>query len=346
MLNKSFLPSILAFGLFCSLLLMPACSSGKPVFMRLEGFLGGNEGLRVTVLPGAPPSVVQDRGITPFSFVVSLENAGEMDVGPGTDNPFVLVRLVGIMHSNFGLTPETAAKTLQEPLQSAMRNYDGSMIPGEIAYISFDNLAYKPDVADNLALNIRTEVCYDYETKANVKFCMKNDLIESSVDATICEIRGYKPLGTSGAPIQITGVWEDLASDNTIRLNILIENVGGGIFFLRPSETSNLLSACDPTERNPDAYRIEVSLTPAQEGDYEINCPRFATQTSSTSGLGFTGGSSGILRMYGGSPVTLSCFVTKTSPSTIRVYEDMINIKLRYRYAEFLEVPLLIQGYI
>jgi hypothetical protein len=345
MLRKSFFPSILALSLFCILFLASSCSSRNPRFELLEGFAGGSEGLIVTTLPGAPPEVVQDMGITPFSFVISLENAGEARVGPGTDNPFVAVRLAGIMHSNFGLTPETAAKTLSMPLESAKRNFDGSIIPGETVYLSFDNLTYKPDVADNLALAIRTEICYDYETKANVKFCVKNDIIESHADDTICSIRGYKPLGTSGAPVQITGVWEELVNNNTVRLNIIIENVGRGWFFARSSDT-NPLTVCDSSERNPDLFKLEVSLEPVEQGAYEINCPRFGNRSVALGGSSFSGGSSGTLKLYGGSSLTLSCFIEKTSLSTVRVYEDMLNIRLRYRYAEFLDVPVLVQGHV
>lgn len=330
-----------------ALLLLASCSPKNPRFVRLEGFLGGHQGLVATTLPGAPPETVQDLGLTPFSIVVSLHNLGEADVGPGTENPFVMVRLAGIMHNNFGLTPEKAIKTLPEKLMSAKRNFDGTIIPGEISYVSFDNLTYKANVAGNLPLTIRTEVCYDYETKANVKFCMKNDVVESKIDSSICTLRGYKPLGTSGGPIQITSVWQELVNDNTIKLNINIENVGRGIFFSRSSDTSNLLTACDPTERNPDLFKLDVSLIPVEQGTYEINCPRFGSQSSTPDLLvapRWLGGSSGTIRLYGGAPLTLTCLITRKSPSNTRIYEDMLNIRLRYRYEDFLEVPIIIQG--
>ena len=118
MFKKSFSLILLITGL---VLFLSACSPlgghpAEPFILgdELGGFVGGIIGLDVNVLNGAPPSVIQDAGLTPFSFVVSLENVGEASVGAGTDNPLVLVRLAGIMYKNFGLSENTAAQTLVE----------------------------------------------------------------------------------------------------------------------------------------------------------------------------------------------------------------------------------------
>jgi hypothetical protein len=305
--------------------------------MRLDGFIGGTQGLSVKVLEGAPPNVIMDMGITPFSFIVALENVGEAPVGLGTNNPFVMVRLAGIMPNNFGLTPEESAKTLDAKLEPAKMNFDGTILPGEISYVSFDNLVYKPDVFDTLALTIRAEACYDYESYASAKFCMKKDVLESWEDASICMLRGYRPLGTSSAPIQVTSVREAPLNNSAIQLNIGIEHLGRGVFFSK-SQPKDLLSACDFSELNPDIYKLEVFVEPIEKGAYEVSCARLDDRIPG-------GGAHGVVRMFQGAPITVSCFLSRTQPLNVRIYEDMLSIRLSYRYAEFLEVPILIQGH-
>lgn len=341
MFKKSFSLILLMTGL---VLFLSACSplggrSAEPFILGDEvgGFVGGIIGLNVNVLNGAPPSVIQDAGLTPFSFVVSLENAGEAPVGPGTDNPLVLVRLAGIMYKNFGLSENTAAQTLDSKLASAKRNFDGTLIPGEIDYISFDNLAYKPDISESFALTIMAEVCYDYETYATAKFCMKKDVFESWEDTSVCTIKGFKPVGSSGGPLQVTGVEEAPINENTVQINFIIENLGNGVFFYR-NQPQDLFDACVFNDMNPNIYKLEVFVEPIQENTYDVDCLRLDNQLPG-------GGAHGTVRMFRGAPLTISCFLKRTKPVSVRIYEDLLDIKLRYRYGEFLEVPILVQGH-
>ncbi len=337
MLKKSFFSILLIIILLASLLFLSSCSSGEPKFIRLDGFIGGTRGLKINVLEGAPPSVIMDMGIAPFSVIVALENVGEAPVGPGTDNPFVMVRLAGILHNSFGLTPQESAKTLDAKLESAKMNFDSTILPGEISYVSFDDLVYRPDVFDTLVLTMRVEACYDYESYASAKFCMKKDVLESWEDASICTLRGYKPLGTSGAPIQVTSIREAPLNNEAVQINIGIEHLGRGVFFYR-GQTQDLLRACDFSELNQDIDKIEVFVEPIEKDAYDFECARLDTELAG-------GGAYGIVRMPQGAPITINCFVTRTKPMNVRIYEDMLSVRLKYRYAEFLEVPIMIQGH-
>jgi hypothetical protein len=332
---KKSLFMLLIISLLLISFLLSGCSGPASPDQLMASFAGGINGLKVSVMEGAPPSVVPDGGAVSFSVIVPLENVGEAPVGPGTENPFVMVRLAGIMYPNFGLTPETAVKTLETKLEPVKKSFGDMILPGEMGYVSFDNLAYKPRVADSFSLTIRAEACYDYESHAITSFCMKKDVLESAEDSSICMLRGSKPVGNSGSPIHITRVEEAPLSNMSVQINFVIEHVGQGIFFLR-NEAQTLLNACAFDELNPDIYKLEVFVEPIEKNTYDVKCMILSDRLAG-------GGAHGVVRMFQGAPLTLSCFLTRTKPMSVRVYSDILNIRLRYRYGEFVEVPILIQ---
>ncbi|MFH0870793.1 MAG: hypothetical protein V1866_07100 [archaeon] len=323
-------------------ILISGCSistTKKPTQKKPEmgGYVGGLQGLTARLLEGSPPDVIQDSGITPFSFTVSLENAGEATVGKGTDNPLVFVRLAGISYKDFNMKQEEAAIRFDDKLEPVKRNYDDSVTPGEISYVGFDNLAYVNHVSESIALTLRAEVCYDYESYATAKFCVKREVFESVEDSTICVLRGPRPFGNSGAPLQVTKVEEAPINNNTVQINFNIEHLGNGVFFFR-NEPTDLFDACVFSDMNPNRYKLEVFVEPVQANMYNVSCQRL---DGSLPG----GGAHGVVKMPDGAPLALTCFVKRLKPMESRVYQDLLNIKLRYRYGEFIEKPILIQGY-
>ena len=334
MLLKSFSFIFIA-GLLCAMLLFSSCSGNGRGLQAMTGFVGGNTGLKIGVMDGVPPKVVQGGGKNPFSFILMIENVGEAPVGPGTDNPLIIARLTGILPSSFGMTDSGSAKTLDSTISPARKNYDGSDSPGEISQISFENLVYTHQVFESLSLTIRAEVCYDYESYATVKFCMKKDVLENYQDLSICSLNGYQPVGSSGAPLHIAAVNEMAINNKTVQLNLLIEHLGRGVFFLRNSP-KDLFDTCVFNDMDPNIYKLEVFVEPVNAGAYDISCVRLDEKLED-------GGAHGIVRMYQGAPLTISCLVTQARPVDMRVYQDLLKVKLRYRYGEFLEVPILIQ---
>jgi hypothetical protein len=117
----------------------------------------------------------------------------------------------------------------------------------------------------------------------------------------------------------------------------MIEHLGNGMFFYR-DQYKDLFDACVFNDMNPDIYKLEVFVEPVQKDIYDIKCLRLDNKLA-------RGGASGTVRMFEGAPLTISCFLTRTKPMSVRVYTDLLNIKLRYRYGEFIEVPILIQGH-
>ena len=80
MFKKSFFLILIILGLFFCLLFFTACSPPGELGAHSDfgSFISGTTGLRVGVLEGAPPDVVISGGLSRFSVVVVLENAGEV----------------------------------------------------------------------------------------------------------------------------------------------------------------------------------------------------------------------------------------------------------------------------
>jgi hypothetical protein len=333
---KNFFSLFLFIISLSSVILFAGCSGGQG-YGDVGGFLGGSTGLRMGIEKEAPPSIILDAGTNPFSVVINLENVGEANVGPGTDNPLVMARLTGIDYNSFGLTPESAVKVLDEKLESAKRNFDGSAVSGEMNYLTFDNLAYGPDLAADLSLRLRIELCYDYESYASTTFCMKSSILKNWDDNSICEINGPKPVGNSGSPLHVTSVEERPVNDNTIQINFVIEHVGSGAFFYRASYSS-LADICFFNEMDPNIDKFEVFFEPVQKGAYDIKCPRLDNQSSSSDGV------RGVVKMVGGAPVAISCYLSRLTSTTVQAYTDLVNIRLRYRYGQYVELPMTVQA--
>ena len=320
-MSKKFFSLFLVMILSFSLLFIIGCSGGMAGNNEIGGFIGGTNGLRMGIVEGAPPSVVLDASANPFSVIISLENVGEANVGLGTDNPLLIARITGIDCTNFGFTSGQAIQSINQNLDSAKRNYDGSEIPGAITYVNFDNLVYQPDLSADLSLVIRAEICYDYESYVTTTFCMKSNIFNSWDDNSICTIRESKPVGNSGSPLHVTRVEEAPINNNTVQINFFIEHVGNGAFFQR-SSYSSLSDVCLFSDANPNINKVEVFVEPVQENSYSLDCPRLGTSLAG-------GGVSGVVTLVRGAPLAITCSLSRTSPTSIQAYKDIINIRMR-----------------
>ena len=292
-----------------------------------QTYIGGTVGLNAYLIEGMPPPMIHDSGTFPFGVGVALENQGEADVGPGTDNPYVMVRLEGINPEQFGSTDAAVRKVLDMTVRGARRNFDGSMFPGEITTVSFEPLVYGPDIHGNTQFTIRADICYDYETYSTSTICIKDDVLENIQDTSICSLSGEKFPQNSGGPLQITSVVENPMSKSKVQVNFVIEHVGIGEFFGREDG-----EICDFSVRNFNKYYVDIEVEPLSDSGMTISCSRFPG-----------GSNQGRIKLYQGAPTTVSCTLERTRPSAGRVFQDLLNIRLRYRYGQFIETPIIIQ---
>ncbi len=316
-----------------SFLFLIGCSGQKAIGPDpTQTYVGGTEGIRAYLIDGMPPPMIHDDGTFPFGVGVTLENVGESDVGPTSENTFMMVRLEGINPIQFGTDDEKINKLMTVPLKGARRNFDGTIFPGEITTVTFEPLNYNPNIHGNNQFTIRADVCYDYETIATTQICIKDDVLENIQDVSICSLSGEKFPQNSGGPLHITSVIENPMAENKIQINFLIEHVGIGEFFGRPLEGEPFdKEKCDFSPRNYNKYNVDVVVEPLIDDGMTISCSRFE------------GKNNGRIKLYQGAPVTVSCVVERTRPSSGRVYQDLLNIRLKYRYGQFIETPIIIQ---
>jgi hypothetical protein len=315
-----------------ALFMITSCTNqNKKGLDMTQPYIGGTVGLNAYLIEAMPPATIQDAGNSPFGVGVAIENQGEADVGPGTDNPFVLVRLEGINPEQFGMTDNDIRKVMASPLRGARRNFDGSIFPGEITTVTFEPLVYAPDIHGNTQFTIRADICYDYETLSTTQICIKDDVLENIQDTSICSLSGEKSPQNSGGPVQVTSVVENPMSENKIQINFVIEHVGIGEFFGRPVGGDDMAEICDFSIRNFNKYYVDIEVEPFSDSGLAVACSRFG------------GSNTGRIKLYQGAPTTVSCTIERTRASAGRVFQDLLNIKLKYRYGQFIETPIIIQ---
>jgi hypothetical protein len=312
------------------IVLLSGCKTTSTSNTLAQTYIGGTVGLNTYLIEGMPPPTINDAATFPFGVGVVVENQGEADVGPGTSNPFLMIRLEGINPEQFGTTDDEVRQVIASPLRGARRNFDGTIFPGEITTATFEPLNYKPDLHGNTQFTIRADICYDYETMATAQICLKDDVLENIQDTSICSLTGEKFPQNSGGPLHISSLVENPMSQNKIQVNFVIEHVGIGEFFGRPTGDINQ-EICDFSVRNFNKYYVDIVVEPLQDSGMTVSCSRFG------------GGNEGRVKLFQGAPTTISCTIERTRQSAQRIWQEPLNIKLKYRYGQFIETPIIIQ---
>ncbi len=314
-------------AIIASMFVLAACASQSAAPPDIaDPFLGGNVGLNLFLQNGAPPPQVFDGGKFPFAVNIVVENVGESDVGPGTDNPYVTARVEGINPTNFGVTESDLKQTLDTPIRGSRKNFDGTIIGGLIANFVFDGLNFIGDLQGNDLVTLRGTVCYDYENIATTQVCFKNDIIENVQDATLCTLTGEKITHNSGGPIHVTQVIQNPLAENKIQVNFVVEHVGPGEFYGRAPDED-----CNPSVRNTNKFKVDIDVDFQGVDDSYVKCYR----------LGST--DKGTITLYNGAPQTVTCTIENPNTGS-RVYTDIMTVHMKYRYGQFIEQPIIIQA--
>lgn len=309
------------------LLVLASCKSSPDTNTIPPQFKGGNVGLEMYYLDGMPPAVIYDNGQLPFAIGLIISNVGEADVGPGTPNPFVEVSLTGINPVQFGVTEADLVQSLATELRGSKMNFDGQPIDGDITQVTFDGLSYLPDLFGTSPIAIRSNLCYDYQTFTTTQICIKNDVVETSGDVSICQARGEKIPQNSGGPVHITSLVQNPLNNNKIQVVFQIEHVGTGQIFARTEGEH-----CDYSVRNlRNKNVVDVIVRPLDDPNYRISCPRFK------------GSNQGSVVLLNGAPTQVTCTIENVGGSSVQVFQDWLDIELRYRYGQYIDQQILIQ---
>jgi hypothetical protein len=293
-----------------------------------DPFVGGTEGVRVEFREGAPPETVFDNAKYPFSVILDLENVGESDLDANEG----MIKLIGLLPQHFGLGQGDFEKDIDFDLPGVKKNFEGTILPGEMGVIAFENLNYQEDLQGNTQINFQAELCYNYKTRSTTQICIKDDIIGNIGDNTICSLNELKTVHNSGAPVHITEIKETPSGSNKVQLLITVGHVGIGKIF-KP-ETSFTADSCDDSYDNQDKNLVYV----------EVSLPDTSAADVSCTGLeaGSAMATSGYVRLYQGMPRKFTCTV-EGAASGRNVYQELLNVDLEYAYSERLDKTLLIQ---
>jgi len=290
-------------------------------------FVGGNEGLRTSFLPGNPPEAIFDSGSSSFSIVIKLENVGENSIKANEG----YVKINGLDPGTYGVS--SFKKNFDSPIDGARKNFDGSVLNGGVATIEFGPLKYTPTISGNLQQTVWADICYKYVSKSVSSLCIKNNPELLIADKKICDVEGEKNPQNSGAPIQVTSLKENFAGSGKIGVTILISHVGTGDNFFDDRATE-----CNDVESNNQRGKIHILVKPINVGGRTI--------TPVCSGLSETSGSNqGYLRLFkdssGKAQYPLYCTVDATSADSI--FQVPIETEITYLYLQHVNQDITIR---
>jgi hypothetical protein len=231
-------------------------------------FIGGSQGIEINFLEGAPPSEILDDKQVDFDIVLNVENVGEQDIALKG----LITTIAGIFPGDFGdvrLSKDNDDEV--GSFQGVKKDLDGDKIPGGIGQIEFKGLEYQDKLQGNAEFPIQADVCYKYTTKAVGDFCMRNDVLKAA-SSGVCNVKGSKPIFSSGAPIHVVSLDESAAGRNKVILKFNIKTVGGGAFY-KPDTKSDGGPKCQRGDFGTE-NRIKVKIDTGVVG---LKCSGFRT---------------------------------------------------------------------
>lgn len=319
---------IILIALLISAALIVACGPSTPSGPIFDPFVGGTEGVAMEFIPGMPPSedgAILDNGKSAFSIGLKLSNEGEYDVDP-TSGDLVDLRLRGILPEQFDVTQADLEQQLQDPLPGARKNIDGSTLPGQSTSLSFDDLSYLPDAQGDIPKTFVVDLCYDYMTKSTTPICVASDVtgsLTSEDDNSICLLSGVKGSKNSGGPVQISEFKQQPQGGSKVTITFTVSHVGQGEIYKYQGYNAD---PCDDSVTNQERNEVLLELSLPSQTSATINC-----------GSQFSGSStqvSGHVKLFEGNPRIVTCTIEETSGQAGRIYEDLLEIDMYYRYGQ------------
>ena len=226
----------LFFMLFIALFLISSCTQEGDTGISEGPFVGGLEGLSLSFVEGAPAIEFLQGEDIPIKLL--LKNNGEYDLEPGT----IETRLYGVHMPSFSLSSDWII------IDSSINGIKKGLIEeGVEKIIDIGELNYILTVDGFVESTLFAKVCYPYQTRASIDFCVSSKEIEDSGIESVCEITGEK-VGSgsvSAGPIQLTSFTETFEGRDKLTFRIKLENKGSGDVYALESNCSELGTALD-----------------------------------------------------------------------------------------------------
>ncbi|MFW6025385.1 MAG: hypothetical protein ACOCRX_03500 [Candidatus Woesearchaeota archaeon] len=282
-----------------------------------SSYIGGSDGLSVEFMENQPPSTILDDSQSTFSISLQVKNEGEYDIPSGG----VTTKIEGIDSRALGRDDLTAS--LDSNLRGKRLISGDQENPGDIGYITLDDLSYQDSVSTNIPLNLRARVCYDYQTNAIVNgFCIKKDPLDISDSS--CEVSGSKTVDSSSAPISVRNFEQRPISNNEIRLSFDVVHQSNGEI-ISPSTDD-----CFDTER-AQKNRVNVRIVGASNN---LECSEFESSNGDLIRED--------INLYGGDRYSVRC-TYNTDDASQRGTEDTVQIVLEYKYRTSNEKTIMLR---
>ena len=278
-------------------------------------FVGGTDGLEIRFASGEPPDRVFDDNEEDFDITIEIENVGEFDIPSNK----IIATLSGIDTKDFGINNPN--QVLPFPLDGK-GEFNDNVIQGDENEIIFQDARYKHDLVADFETKIRADICYEYQTKATTKVCLKRDATDRDED-DICQINSDNVnVENSGAPVQIKDVRTRSSGTNEVQLTFVVEDKAAGV--VHPPGT--FTSKCVRDEDEEDKLRVEVFTG---SGRHNIKCSQFGD------------GSSGIVKLTNNERPVRCRVSTLSAPES--ALEEPINIIASYSYRNAISKSLIIE---
>jgi len=277
-------------------------------------FLGGTSGVEIT-FPDFRTEVF-DGGDDPFDIVVQVENQGEAEVLRQNAR----IDISGINPYEFGKEPNALGKTLPEDLIATQQTPEGRITESPPLFVEFVGLNHVGKIAGARAnYPIRANLCYLYKTTGVGELCVREKLLDPE-EGGICEVRGSKQLFSSGAPVQITNLQQQVRSKDKIGFSFDVANNGVGKIYERGTQ-------CDKTRRSAE-NKVYVIVDTGLPG---VQCTGLQAAGSRAEGY---------VTLYGGSK-SISC--TQRAETTTD-YKQFITLEAFYDYEQITSTTLAVKS--
>ncbi len=269
-------------------------------------FVGGEKGLELSFIKDEPPAKVLDDNQDEFSITLLTKNVGEYDIPKGN----IVASLQGISKEQFQMNSLNAKSDYSLAGTSKSRTRVES---GEQQELSFGKSKYRPKLDTDYDIEMRADVCYQYETRVASKLCVKKNTAKREAK-DLCQIDNDNlKVENSGAPVQVTNARQRPGGSNQIKFTFDIEKKGAGDVY----EPGTFSSECNEQKDKKDHVRVAVSSV---SGTLNVKCRQM------------NDASEGVVDLITGKR-TVSCTVD-TGSLQESAFNDAFRIKLTYFYKD------------
>lgn len=276
-------------------------------------FIGGTQGLDLDFADMRTEMFDEGDSIEP---VIKIENRGEYSIPAGRTT----IHLAGINPTEFygDSDPSNLRTVVGTELIATRKTPEGQVFAAPPILQPLKVMKYSGTVPASLGFPLRADVCYDYQTSAVSKMCIRKDLLNPRPGG-ICDVTGSKPIFASGAPIQVQNVQQMVRGEHSIGISFDIVNVGGGNVY-------GLGSDCRRGREYEDMVSVNVDVgIPAA-----VKCI----------GIGDSAGTTGEVRLFDNAK-TIMCNID-IGAGTID-FEQLFTVTVDYEYEQSISTTLTVK---